>query len=99
MSKPNPVTQLTKEWFEVEGVKQDSVAFGFIGRLYKTYGEDTVREAINTVKSRPSQAKCIKRPAEYLRGICRKITMEKPAPQSEGREKFQSMMKDMLKDL
>lgn len=96
MAAPNPVTSLTNEWFQIKGIKQDRRAFGFIGKLYKQYGEETVLQAFDSIKARPTQAEDIKRPQEYLRGICRKIGVAESAVDHEGRNKFQDMMKDIL---
>jgi hypothetical protein len=93
---PNPVTTLTKQWFEIEGVKQDRRAFGFIGKLYKQYGEETLLQAFDAIKSRPSQATNIKRPQEYLRGICKKIGISESAIDHKGRGQFEDMMKNMF---
>lgn len=96
MSTPNPVTTLTKQWFEIKGIKEDRRAFGFIGKLYKQYGEETVLQAFDAIKSRPTQAEGIKRPNEYLRGICKKIGVSDSAIDHEGRSQFEGMMKDMF---
>lgn len=96
MSTPNPVTTLTKQWFEIKGVNKDRRAFGFIGKLYKQYGEETLLQAFDAIKSRPTQAEDIKRPQEYLRGICRKIGVADSAVNKEGREQFQDLMKSMF---
>lgn len=55
-----------------------------------------VLQAIDMIKSRPSQAKNIKRPNEYLRGVCRNIVMNIPAPSTKGRENFENMMKEFF---
>ncbi|MCM3155560.1 hypothetical protein M3611_26565 [Priestia megaterium] len=96
MTAPNPVTTLTKKWFEIEGIPQDRRAFGFIGKMYKQYGEETVLQAFDAIKSRPTQAKDIKRPQEYLRGICKKIGVSESAVNKEGRSQFEDMMKNMF---
>jgi ribosomal 50S subunit-associated protein YjgA (DUF615 family) len=96
VSTPNPVTTLTKQWFEIKGIKQDRRAFGFIGKLYKQYGEETVLQAFDAIRSRPTQAEYIKRPEEYLRGICRKIGVADSAVDQKGRNQFESMMKDLF---
>jgi ribosomal 50S subunit-associated protein YjgA (DUF615 family) len=96
MAAPNPVTSLTKQWFEIKGIKQDRRAFGFIGKMYKQYGEETVLQAFDAIKARPTQAEGIKRPQEYLRGICKKIGVADSAVDKEGRGHFENMMKDMF---
>jgi hypothetical protein len=96
MTAPNPVTQLTKQWFEIKGIKQDRRAYGFIGKLYKQYGEETLLQAFDAVKSRPTQAEDIKRPQEYLRGICRKLGVASSAVDKEGRQQLEYMMKDLF---
>jgi ribosomal 50S subunit-associated protein YjgA (DUF615 family) len=92
----NPVNRLVSEWFEIEGVKKDRRDFGFIGKLYKTYGEATVQEALQSIKRRPSQATNISRPREYLRGICRKIGVGEEAVNKQGRDQLNNMMKDLF---
>lgn len=92
----NPVTRLTKLWFEIEGVNPSRQAFGFIGKLYKLYGEEVLLQAMDLIKSRPSQAKNLKNPNQYLRGVCRNIVMKNPAPTSKGRETFENLMKELL---
>jgi ribosomal 50S subunit-associated protein YjgA (DUF615 family) len=92
----NPVNRLTTEWFEIEGIKKDRRDFGFIGKLYKTYGEATVQEAMQSIRNRPTQAKDIGRPREYLRGICRKLGVGEEAVNKQGRQQLNSMMKDLF---
>jgi hypothetical protein len=96
MSTPNPVTTLTKAWWELEGIKEDRRAFGFIGKMYKQYGEETVLQAIDSIKARPSEATDIKRPQEYLRGICKRLGVAESAVNKEGRGKLEDMMKDLF---
>lgn len=96
MTAPNPVTTLAKQWFEIEGIKTDRRAYGFIGKLYKQYGEETLLQAFEAIRNRPTQAKDIKRPQEYLRGICRKIGIADSAIDQKGRGQFENMMKDVF---
>lgn len=92
----NPITRLTNLWFEIEGVEKNRKAYGFIGKLKSLYGEEVVIQAINQIASRPTQAKNIKRPLEYLRGTCRNIVLQNPAPSSQKREEFQNMLKELI---
>lgn len=95
MSK-NPVTELANDWFEVEGIEFDRKQYGYIGKLYKEYGFSTVTKAINKVKGKRGQAKGLRNPHMYLRGICRQIGASEEVINHEGREKLDKMFKGMF---
>lgn len=92
----NPVTKLANDWFEVEGIEFDRKQYGYIGKLYKEYGGSTVSQAIQKVKGKRGQANGLRQPHMYLRGICRQIGAGEEAINHEGREKLDSMFKNMF---
>lgn len=95
--KKSSIARLAFRWREIKGVKPTKYDFGFIGKLCKLYGEDVVEQAIEKIKNKPNQAENISRPLEYLRGVCRSISMQNNAPvKSEAREEFMNMLKDLL---
>ncbi|WLR49610.1 hypothetical protein LC065_20095 (plasmid) [Halobacillus litoralis] len=93
MSKQNPVNELADKWFQVEGISFHRSQFGFIGKLYKQYGRETVLKAINKVRARDSQATDLRSPNLYLRGICRQLGASGEAVNHEGRAKLEAMFK------
>lgn len=93
----NPVTKLANEFFELEGIEFDRKYYGFMGRLYKQYGHSTVSQAIKKMKGKKGQAKGLRNPHMYLKGICRQIGVGEEATNHEGREKLNQMFKSVLR--
>jgi hypothetical protein len=90
----NPVNRLSKIWLSIDGVSRDKNTYGFIGKLYKTYGEEILLQAFEIIQNRPTQANNISDPQRYLRGICKNILLQ--IPSQRGRGIFESMMKDVF---